>query len=153
MAMDNALLILEKLDDLGGKVDRIDTKVDQLESKMGLIDSKVDQLESKVGLIDSKVDQLESKVGLIESKVEHMDAKIDDLGTSVKHLTVRVGVVESNIAEVKEITMALRHSQEIFSAKLDAHSLILGRYGSSIEILNSRQLKMEVDIDLLKKKL
>ncbi|RAK19096.1 hypothetical protein B0I26_10713 [Anoxybacillus vitaminiphilus] len=59
------------------------------------------------------------KVELLEEKVGSLEVKIDALETKVDSLETKVDVLEKTMNETKAICEAVRHGQEVLTAKYD----------------------------------
>lgn len=83
--MDKMDLLLQKMDDVVGKVNEIDSKVDRLEVKVDRLDERVSRLEVKVDQLDERVGRLEMKAVQqvewnyrIENRLKNIEVSIEN---------------------------------------------------------------------------
>ncbi|MGC8724285.1 MAG: hypothetical protein ACP5VF_10525 [Acidobacteriota bacterium] len=89
--------LVEKVDHLDAKVDRLETKVDHLDTRMEVLETKVDHLETRMDVLETKVDHLDTRMEVLETKVDHLDTRMDALETKVDHLDTRMDVLETKV--------------------------------------------------------
>ena len=65
-------LILEAINGLSRRIEKLDNKVEKLDNKVEKLDDKVEKLDQK---IDTKIDNLEAKM---EHKIGMLQAQLDD---------------------------------------------------------------------------
>lgn len=114
-------MILDKLDSLDQKVNRIDQEqkrqgdlIHQLINTVAATNVKITETNDKMTALETKVDAIEAKVDSLETKVDVIETKVDALETKV----------DSVIHEVKDIknAMATKHDLEYYDQMISEHS-------------------------------
>ncbi|ODA41430.1 hypothetical protein DSBG_1706 [Desulfosporosinus sp. BG] len=110
-------LILNKLDGLESRMDRLESRMDGLESEMNGLKSRMDGLESGVNGLKSRMDGLESEVNGLKSRqdeiymvakaIEHNSeirgAEIDNFQYKVHHVEGTLNAIGDVITTRKAI--------------------------------------------------
>jgi len=73
----------------------------------GILIDKMDKLESKVDRLERKVDGLELKVDGLERKVDGLELKVDGLERKVGGLELKVDGLEKNMSVVKDYVIGV----------------------------------------------
>ena len=95
--------LVEKVDHLDAKVDRLETKVDHLETRMDGLETKVDHLETRMDGFEAKLDDfiVETRTNFDEVRASikfsyaELDRRITFLETGFKELSARVASIET----------------------------------------------------------
>lgn len=124
----------------------------------------IDELNQRIGGIEQRLDGMDQRFEGIEQRLDGMDQRFEGIEQRLENVERRMDTFD----EVKEITYALRHGQEIIIANLDALTLdvrqlqgqntrleeqqvkLKSEHGAMIDILNRRQLVLEADMAQLK---
>ncbi len=118
------------------------------------------EILSEVRTIKSDVAELKSDVAVLKSDVAMLKSDVAMLKSDVAMLKI-------GQAELKEITTALRHAQEVTNAKLDALTKDVRQLEGTVEsmrkdmtdwktvkysvdVLNRRQLRIEAEFEQLR---
>jgi outer membrane murein-binding lipoprotein Lpp len=97
--------------------------IEMVEELLREILQEVKVTRQKVELLEEKAGSLEAKMGVIETKVDSLETKVDAL--------------EETVNETKAICEAVRHVQEVLTAKYDALSLDVHKMQGSISHLTN----------------
>jgi hypothetical protein len=62
---------------LGGRLDRQDTRFDRMDSRFDRMDSRFDRLESRFDRIDDKVDRLYDAVANTDARISTIEHRLD----------------------------------------------------------------------------
>lgn len=130
--------VINRLDRLEGKVDRLDTKVNQLDGKVSELDEKVNQLDGKVSKLDEKVNRLDGKVSELDEKVNQLDEKVikldekvnrmdGKLESTIKHVVLnseQISILQHGVQEIQGTVMRIEKTQERYEVAID---LLAGR--------------------------
>ena len=94
---DIGLQVLQAVQALGGKMDRLEQRMDRLEQRM-------DQLEQRMDRLEQRVDRLEQRVDAVERRLGRLEQRVDDLDKRVTGLEAQVGLV-GNRMDKQEVWM------------------------------------------------
>jgi chromosome segregation ATPase len=146
--------------------------VDKLEKRMSRVEERVSAVEERLTAVEGRVSAVEERLSNLEGRVSNMEERLSALEkdmTVVKERLTNVEnsivVLDEKISETKAITEAVRHGQEVLTAKYDALSLdvhelkgkathltnvledkvlpLLHDHESGIQVLNNRVFKVE----------
>ena len=67
----NNSVIIQILQRMENKIDKVDEKVDKLDKRVGKLEESVGKLEESVGKLEEGVDKLEERVGKVEVVLEN----------------------------------------------------------------------------------
>jgi len=88
------------LQDVGAKVDTIETATNNLATEVGIVEGKVDTIDGEISTIDGKVSTVDSKVDTVDSKVDTVDAKVVDLDSDVAAVDAKIDSLDSDITSI-----------------------------------------------------
>ena len=91
---DDMKLILEKLEEINGKVTIVVEKVEKLEERVAVIEERLERLEERVAVIEERLEKLEERVAVIEERLERMEERVAVIEEKVQRL-------ERDAAELK----------------------------------------------------
>lgn len=96
--------ILELLQDMSLKMNRIENKVDNIENKVDNLENKVNNLENKVDRIEVQQNENTQILRALESAKDIHFAKLDKLENDVAYLTGEVKSIRKDLNAVEGIT-------------------------------------------------
>jgi chromosome segregation ATPase len=139
--------ILDELKNVNSRLGNVESQVDKVESRLGSVESQVGNVESRLGSIESQVGNVESRLGSVESRLEKVESRLGNVESDVS-------LIKTQQTEHKEILNALRHSSDIYTAKLDNLEVELaklsGEQKNSFEALANMYGHHEFEITKLK---
>lgn len=112
--MDEAIkMILDKLDGLGKKLDRLETRMDGLEMRMDRLETKVDSLETRMDGLETKVNDIQltlenetnRNIQIVAEGHANLNRKLDEALTvesEKEMLLLRVNRMENELRRLKE---------------------------------------------------
>ena len=110
----------EKLDLLSSKFDGVEVRLDKIDNRLDKVDERLDRIDERLDKVDERLDVLDDEVKGIKLTIENdiwpgikriSDGHIDlnrqlkeeiESQKSYDMLAVRVGVLESDVAEIKK---------------------------------------------------
>jgi len=103
-------LIINKLDGLESRMDRLESRMDSIELRMDRLESRMDSLELRMDNIESQMDRLESRqaeIYLAVKAIEHNNlvhgAEIDNIKFKVNYFEGTLNAVGDVITSRKAI--------------------------------------------------
>lgn len=121
--------------------------------------------------LSNRVDKLEKRMSRVEERVATLEKDMASVKERLANVESTVIVLDEKITETKAISEAVRHGQEVLTAKYDALSLdvhelkgkvthltnvledkvlpLLHDHESGIQVLNNRVLKVESTLQRL----
>jgi chromosome segregation ATPase len=149
-----------KIEDLGGKIDKAETRLTSVESKIVRVEVRLTGVEDKIGKVETRLIGVESELVGVESKINEVgnnltglredfdrfatltvnefakiNTKIDDLISEVNNLNLQDAKREAEIARIHESFHKLERRLDKFTPE------------------ESQNKKFEEDLNLLKTKI
>ncbi|PWW34047.1 MULTISPECIES: hypothetical protein [Paenibacillus] len=107
-------------------------------------DQVLSQILNQLQQMDKRFDNIDGRLEKIEDRLDTMDGRLD----AIEEQTKTIPLLQQAVLETLEVTKRLEASQITFERKVTAE---LNTHQHSIDILNRRQLRMEADIEALKR--
>ena len=123
--------ILNQLQQMDKRFDNIDGRLEKIEDRLDTVDGRLDTVDGRLDTIDGRLDTIDGRLDVIEEQ------------------TKTIPLLQQAVLETLEVTKRLEASQITFERKVTAE---LNTHQHSIDILNRRQLRMEADIEALKRR-
>ncbi len=117
---DETRLILEKLDGINTRLDKVDARLDKVETRLDKVDARLDKVETRLDKVDARLDKVEGKVTELQLTLEnetnkniriiaegHLDLsrRFDDalrVESEKEMLLVRMNRMETEIRRMKK---------------------------------------------------
>ncbi|OPG94541.1 hypothetical protein B2I21_31690 [Chryseobacterium mucoviscidosis] len=93
----------------------------------------------------NQLQQMDKRFDNIDGRLEKIEDRLD----TIEEQTKNIPLLQQAVLETLEVTKRLEASQITFERKVTAE---LNTHQHSIDILNRRQLRMEADIEALKRR-
>jgi hypothetical protein len=93
----------------------------------------------------NQLQQMDKRFDNIDGRLEKIEGRLD----TIEEQTKNIPLLQQAVLETLEVTKRLEASQITFERKVTAE---LNTHQHSIDILNRRQLRMEADIETLKRR-
>lgn len=118
-------------------------------------------IKQDVSSLKQDVSDLKQEVTSLKQDVSDLKQEVTSLKQDVSSMKQDIEVLKAGQAELKEITLALKHSSEVTIARLDALTAEVRQFKSdvmedrntfehSLNILNRRQFTLETEFEKLK---
>ncbi|WP_339845779.1 hypothetical protein MKY42_25780 [Paenibacillus sp. FSL W7-1088] len=130
--------ILNQLQQMDKRFDNIDGRLEKIEDRLDTVDGRLDTM-------DGRLDTMDSRLGTMDRRLDTIDGRLD----AIEEQTKTIPLLQQTVLETLEVTKRLEASQITFERKVNAE---LNTHQHSIDILNRRQLRMEADIEALKRR-
>ena len=82
--------ILDAINGLGARLDRVEIEVKETRDTVTSLDAKVEALDAKVEALDARVEALDARVEALHARVEALHARVEALHARVEALHARV---------------------------------------------------------------
>jgi chromosome segregation ATPase len=141
-------------------------------SDVRVLDDRIGRLEKRMSHVEERLTTVEERLTAVEGRVSAIEERLSALGEEMTIVKERLTNVENSIVvldqkinETKAISEAVRHGQEVLTAKYDALSLdvhelkgkvthlttvledkalpLLHDHESGMQVLNNRVFKVE----------
>lgn len=106
--------------------------------------NQLQQMDKRFDNIDGRLEKIEDRLDTVDGRLDTMDGRLD----AIEEQTKTIPLLQQAVLETLEVTKRLEASQITFERKVTAE---LNTHQHSIDILNRRQLRMEADIEALKR--
>ncbi|MFC9709109.1 hypothetical protein ACFTRD_13260 [Paenibacillus sp. NPDC056933] len=107
-------------------------------------DQVLSQILNQLQQMDKRFDNIDGRLEKIEDRLDTMDSRLN----VIEEQTKNIPLLQQAVMETLEVTKRLEASQFSYERKATAE---LNTHEHSIDILNRRQLRMEADIEALKR--
>ncbi|WP_405153712.1 hypothetical protein [Paenibacillus sp. FSL K6-0108] len=114
--------------------------------------NQLQQMDKRFDNIDGHLEKIEDRLGTMDSRLDTMDSRLDTMDgrlDAIEEQTRNIPLLQQAVLETLEVTKRLEASQITFERKVSTE---LNTHQHSIDILNRRQLRMEADIEALKRR-
>ncbi|UPK42843.1 hypothetical protein [Paenibacillus pabuli] len=114
--------------------------------------NQLQQMDKRFDNIDGHLEKIEDRLGTMDSRLDTMDGRLDAMDgrlDAIEEQTKNIPLLQQAVLETLEVTKRLEASQLTFERKVSTE---LNTHQHSIDILNRRQLRMEADIEALKRR-
>lgn len=108
-------------------------------------DQVLSQILNQLQQMDKRFDNIDGRLEKIDGRLEKIEDRLD----TIEEQTKNIPLLQQAVLETLEVTKRLEASQITFERKVTAE---LNTHQHSIDILNRRQLRMEADIEALKRR-
>ncbi|QLG38841.1 hypothetical protein HW560_12555 [Paenibacillus sp. E222] len=120
-------------------------QLQQMDKRFDNIDGRLEKIEDRLDTVDGRLDTMDSRLGTMDRRLDTIDGRLD----AIEEQTKTIPLLQQTVLETLEVTKRLEASQITFERKVNAE---LNTHQHSIDILNRRQLRMEADIEALKRR-
>ncbi|MDN4604763.1 hypothetical protein P5G61_26285 [Paenibacillus sp. F6_3S_P_1C] len=120
-------------------------QLQQMDKRFDNIDGRLEKIEDRIGTLDSRLDTMDTRLDTMDGRLDTMDTRLD----AIEEQTKTIPLLQQAVLKTLEVTKRLETSQITFERKVTAE---LNTHQHSIDILNRRQLRMEADIEALKRR-
>lgn len=124
------------------RLDTMDIKMDKLGSEVNTVKSKMEVLETKMGTVESRIETLEFKMETVESNINTLESNVKE----IKNITAGIQLDLEN--EVRKNIQIVAEGHLNLSRKLDAALKV----EEEKEMLLIRTNILESDVRMLKSK-
>ncbi|MDQ6418707.1 hypothetical protein RB620_04570 [Paenibacillus sp. LHD-117] len=131
------LQILDKLTRMDDRIGRIEMRIDMIESRIDKIENRIDMIESRIDKIEGRIDKIEIRISSVETEVKAIKADTSD-----------IPLIRRAVLETADLVKGMDGAQRSFEKKMSGEVVV---HDHSIDILNRRQLKLESELERLKK--
>jgi chromosome segregation ATPase len=150
--------ILQEVKLTRNDIQTLSSRVDKLEKRMSRVEERVSAVEERLSNLEGRVSNMEERLSALEKDMTVVKERLTNVENSIV-------VLDEKISETKAISEAVRHGQEVLTAKYDALSLdihelkgkathlttmlddqvlpILRDHESGMQVLNNRVFKVE----------
>ena len=135
--VDGSQDILQEIQRLGGRFDRMEVRLESMDTRLGAIDIRFASMETHLGAVETRLSSMEIHLGSMDTRLGSMDSRL--LSTNA-----RLGSLESRSTSVEEAVAGL--SIEIKTWP-DMHYLASA---AKAQLAHSRDFKADVS-DLMVK--
>jgi chromosome segregation ATPase len=150
--------ILQEVKLTRNDIQTLSNRVDKLEKRMGHVEERLTTVEERLSAVEGRVSAVEERLSVLEEDMTSVKERLTNVENSIV-------VLDKKINETKAIGEAVRHGQEVLTAKydslsLDVHELkgkvthltnvledkvlpLLHDHESGMQVLNNRVFKVE----------
>lgn len=122
-----------------------DQVLSQILNQLQQMDKRFDNIDGRLEKIEDRLDTVDGRLDTIDGRLDTIDGRLD----VIEEQTKTIPLLQQAVLETLEVTKRLEASQITFERKVTAE---LNTHQHSIDILNRRQLRMEADIEALKRR-
>jgi chromosome segregation ATPase len=79
IGVDIGTRILQAVEGLGLRMDRLEARMDGLEARMGKLEARMDGLEARMGKLEARMDGLEAQVTDLGRRMDKVESEVKDL--------------------------------------------------------------------------
>ena len=103
-------MILQAINGINGRLDKMDGRLDKMESRLDKMESRLDNMDSRFDNMDSRFDKMESE----------MNQRFDTLEKKVTRLEIIIeNDIKPDIKKLSEHQLGLREQLEEYKAQVD----------------------------------
>jgi chromosome segregation ATPase len=143
----------------------LDDRIGRLEKRMSHVEDRLNAVEERMSAVEERLTAVEDRVSTVEERLSALEEDMTSVKERLTNVENSIVVLDKKINETKTISEAVRHSQEVLTAKydslsLDVHELkgkvthltnvledkvlpLLHDHESGIQVLNNRVFKVE----------
>ncbi|MED4969368.1 hypothetical protein [Parageobacillus toebii] len=136
-----------------------------LDDRIGRLEKRMSHVEERLTTVEERLTAVEGRVSAIEERLSALGEEMTIVKERLTNLENSIIVLDQKINETKAISEAVRHDQEVLTAKYDALSLdvhelkgkvthltavledkalpLLHDHESGMQVLNNRVFKVE----------
>jgi chromosome segregation ATPase len=157
--------ILQEVKLTRNDIQTLSNRVDKLEKRMSHVEERLTTVEERISAVEEQLTTVEGRVSAIEERLSALGEEMTIVKERLTNVENSIIVLDQKINETKAISEAVRHDQEVLTAKYDALSLdvhelkgkvthltavledkalpLLHDHESGMQVLNNRVFKVE----------
>jgi chromosome segregation ATPase len=156
---------------LSNRVDKLEKRMSHVEERLTAVEERLTAVEERVSAVEERLTAVEGRVSTVEERLSALEEDMTSVKERLTNVENSIVVLDKKINEIKAISEAVRHGQEVLTAKYDALSLdvhelkrkaihltnvledkvlpLLHDHESGMQVLNNRVFKVESTLQRL----
>ncbi|MFD3269843.1 hypothetical protein ACE3MS_06830 [Paenibacillus dendritiformis] len=157
--------IVQELQGLNGRFDKMDKRFDQVEQRLGKVeqrldnmDKRFDQVEQRLSKVEQRLDKMDKRFDQVEQRLDRVEQRLDQMDKRFDQVEQRLNTMDSRLEaieiEVKQANTSLAQIEQ--SQPSDIHSMLhiisqkIDSLTKDVEYTYHRTAQNELEINRLR---
>ncbi|PZM62931.1 hypothetical protein [Paenibacillus dendritiformis] len=136
--------IVQELQGLNGRFDKMDKRFDQVEQRLGKVEQRLDNMDKRFDQVEQRLSKVEQRLDKMDKRFDQVEQRLNTMDSRLEAIEIEVKQANTSLAQIEQSQPSDIHSMlHIISHKIDSLT-------KDVEYTYHRTAQNELEINRLR---
>ncbi|WGU92264.1 hypothetical protein QJQ58_16905 [Paenibacillus dendritiformis] len=95
------LTIVQELQGLNGRIDKMDKRFDQVEQRLVKVEQRLDNMDKRFDQVEQRLDKVEQRLDQMDKRFEQVEQRLDTMDSRLEAIEIEVKQVNTSLSQME----------------------------------------------------